>query len=355
MGKSWKKKERKNTARSAERVVMMADFTDPLVSVIVPAYRTEPYLNRCVASVAAQTYARLEIILVDDGSPDACGQMCDEWSGKDPRIQVIHKTNGGLSDARNAGLNQAKGEYITFVDSDDWVEPDLIAYLMQGIRQKQAQVAVCNFYTVRGEKKIPWRKPEDKVCAVSSVDAVTDMLYGRSFDTSAWAKLFHQSCFDSIRFPTGRLYEEVATTYRLLLTQNVVAVGMRPLYNYVKRASSIVTSQFQPRSMDMLAASREILAFAKEQQSALVPAAERRMVYACCYLYKTMGPDWRDYPREVAELNTVMKQYRSRVLKDPGASLRDKTAILLLALGIGPFEAAWGLYSRWTGRERFEA
>lgn len=329
--------------------------TMPLVSVIIPVYRTEPYLNACVKSVAEQTYTNLQILLVDDGSPDHCGALCDEWAQKDSRIQVIHKTNGGLSDARNAGLALSKGEYITFVDSDDWVEPDLVAYLMQGITLNHAQIAVCNFYTVRGEQRVPWRAPSDAFQRMSSVDAVEDMFYGRSFDTSAWAKLFHKSCFTALRFPRGRLYEEVATTYKLILTQETVAVGLRPLYNYVKRAGSIVTSCFKPQSMDMLRASQEILTYAQKQQPALLAAAQRRMVYACCYLYKTMGSQWRTFPRECAELDSVMKQFRWNVLRDPKAANRDKAAILLLLPGVGVFEKAWALYCRCTGRERFEA
>ena len=224
----------------------MHSSTSDLVTIIVPVYKTKEFLNKCIDSIVHQTYKDLQIILVDDGSPDECGAICDDWAKRDKRVYVIHKENGGLSDARNAGVACAEGTYITFIDSDDWIEEDYVSYLMEGILNYDAQVSVCNLFTVRDGRADPWRKPDNRYRVMTSVDAVKDMMYGHSFDTSACAKMYHRSCFDSIRFPVGRLYEEVATTYRLLLSQKRVAVGMRPLYNYVKHSNSIVTSRFSP-------------------------------------------------------------------------------------------------------------
>lgn len=320
-----------------------------MISIIVPVYKTEQYLEKCVQSLLNQTYRDFELILIDDGSPDKCGAMCDELSDVDSRIRVLHKRNGGLSDARNAGLEIAKGEYITFVDSDDYVAPELLETLMDGIREG-TQVSACNFFTVRDGVAKPWRNPKGGFIQLSSLEAVEDMLYAHSIDTSVWGKLFHRSCFAQIRFPVGRVYEEVATTYRLMLTQRRVSITMRPLYYYVKRAGSIVTAGYSSRDMDMMDHSKAILAFAQREQPELLPAACRRIVYACFYLLKTMGMAYRRYPDEVAELMRAFRQYRGPVFRDRKVSRRDRAAIILLSLGVAPFQWVWYAYSATTGR-----
>lgn len=127
-----------------------------LISVIVPIYKVEAYLNRCVESIVRQTYTELEIILVDDGSPDGCPALCDEWAGKDKRIKVIHKSNGGLSDARNAGMRAAEGNYISFVDSDDWIAPEFYRLLLEAMRETGSDIAACKIQ--RSEKQKTYRK-----------------------------------------------------------------------------------------------------------------------------------------------------------------------------------------------------
>ena len=127
-----------------------------LISVIIPIYKVEEYLAECIASVVCQTYTNTEIILVDDGSPDNCPQMCDEWACKDSRIKVIHKANGGISDARNAGIDAATGEYIAFVDSDDYIKPDMLKKLHSAICKENADIAACGILNCEGEKQTTW-------------------------------------------------------------------------------------------------------------------------------------------------------------------------------------------------------
>ena len=320
-----------------------------MISIIVPVYKTEQYLKKCVDSILNQTYTDFELILVDDGTPDNGGKICDAYQEADSRVIVIHKPNGGLSDARNAGIQIAKGEYITFADSDDWAEPELLEVLYEGIRQG-ARVSACGFYTIRDGNKKPWREPFDAIRIVSSVDAVKDMMYGHSIDTSAWGKLFHRSCFDEIRFPTGHVYEEVATTYRLMLTQDKTAITTRPLYNYVKHSDSIVTSGFSLQDMDMLRFSGGMLDYARNNEPSLIPAGKRRMVYACCFLLKTMGRQYQGFPQETEQILRTFQEYKGEVFRDPEVSRRDKAAILLLSIGPGFFTRAWGIYSALTGR-----
>ncbi|MBR1540013.1 MAG: glycosyltransferase [Clostridia bacterium] len=127
---------------------------EELISIIVPVYKVEKYLDKCINSIVSQTYKNLEVILVDDGSPDSCGKMCDEWTQKDTRIKVIHKENGGLSDARNFGLDCAKGKYIQFVDSDDYIEKDMIEFLYKNLKENNADISICSNYMVDEENVI---------------------------------------------------------------------------------------------------------------------------------------------------------------------------------------------------------
>ncbi len=318
-----------------------------MISIIVPVYKTEAYLRKCLDSITQQTYQDFEVILVDDGSPDKCGEICDQYPDK--RFRVIHKQNGGLSDARNAGIRIAKGDYITFVDSDDWVEPTLLEVLMDGIQQG-ATVSCCGFYTVRNGRKIPWRQTDKKYHLLSAVDAVKDMMYTHSIDTSAWGKLFHRSCFMKIQFPVGHLYEEVATTYRLMLTQERIAIITQPLYNYVKHSGSIVSSYYSGEQKDMLYYSLDMLSFAEKEQPELISAARRRIVYSCFYLLKTMGRRYKDFPDDVKEIMSQFKQFKGLVFRDAEVSRRDKEAILLLSVGVSAFEYVWSIYSQMTGR-----
>lgn len=320
-----------------------------LISIIVPVYNNELYLEKCLDSLLAQTYTDFEIILVDDGSTDSSPRICDEYQAKDSRIRVIHQSNGGLSDARNAGIRISSGEYLTFVDSDDWTDIRLLEVLWEGI-EKGATISACGYYTVRDGKATAWRVPQEDYRVLSAVDAVKDMMYTKSIDTSACAKLFHRNCFEQILFPKGHLYEEVATTYRLFLTQEKVAVTTNPMYYYVKHSGSIVTSSFSDRHMDMLTYSQDMLRLANDRFPELIPAARRRIVYACFYLLKTMGKQYPAFPDQTQEIMEQFRLYEKSVWKDPEAPRRDKAAILILRRGIPFFEKCWALYSSLTGR-----
>lgn len=323
----------------------------PLISVIIPVYKVEPYLEHCVRTVREQSYRHLEIILVDDGSPDCCGSMCDAYARQDERIRVIHQANAGLSAARNAGLAVARGELVAFVDSDDYVSSEYISCLYQLRERFGADIAVCGFFDVRGERITPWRSPVGEPFAMDAVSAVQNMLYTHDFDASAWGKLFPRSLFDTVRFPVGKLYEEVETTWRLLLMVQRVAVTREPLYAYVKHEDSIVSGRFSERSLDMLEACQRIYAYAATENPALLPSATRKLVYGCFYLLKTLGKEDRSHPEVVRSLYAILRKHRFTVLRDPRAPKRDKAAILISLLGQRAFRFGWALYCRCTHRE----
>lgn len=210
----------------------------PLVSVIVPIYKVEPYLAQCVDSIINQTYKNLEIILVDDGSPDNCPKMCDEYAKKDSRIVVIHKENGGLSDARNVGLDIAKGDWITFVDSDDWIADNFVETLQKAASDYQADIAIASYH------EEPNGASQDSAQSFKLFTSHELLWHLCASDVkglmSAWGKLFQKSCFSAIRFPFGKLYEDAHINYKLYFNASKIYYSPKELYHYRIRPDSIM-------------------------------------------------------------------------------------------------------------------
>lgn len=208
----------------------MTTVDEPLVSVLVPAYNVEKYLSKCVNSILRQTYRNLEVIIVDDCSPDGSGRIADELASKDPRVRVFHhEKNMGFSGARNTGLDHASGNYVTFVDSDDWIEPDYVEYLMQVMRRTDGDVAVSrNFFTTRFHKQIG----EDHINVVTSEDMLCDILYNR-IHVGVWNHLYKKSLIGDNRFSLDVLTgEDMQFNARLLPRAERIGVGLRRIYTY---------------------------------------------------------------------------------------------------------------------------
>ena len=212
-----------------------------LISIIIPVYKVEKYLEKCIQSVIKQTYENLQIILVDDGSPDNCGKICDEYAKKDHRIEVIHKSNGGLSDARNKGLEIAKGEYIGFVDSDDYIESDMYEVLYNLLKQYNVDVSICNFYTV-SQGKIAIKNADNGIKEYNRIEILKEILLDNDIQSYAWNKLYKRELFGEIKYPVGKKYEDIGTTFYLLEKCNKVVVTGKPEYYYINRQDSIVNN-----------------------------------------------------------------------------------------------------------------
>ena len=250
----------------------------PLVSVIVPVYNTADLLPRCVDSLLAQTYSALEVILVDDGSPDGAGVLCDAYAERDGRVRVIHKVNGGLSDARNAGLEAMTGEWFAFVDSDDYVLPDYIGYLFGLAGEYDCKLAVCGFDVAFSDgKRLP--RGGDARYVLDTRTAMERLFYDRFLTVGAWGKLYHRSLLGEIRFPVGRLFEDAGTTYRFLLQCERIAVGEESRYVYAVRSQSIVTAAFSEKKFDLLDLSDKMCDDVLAVFPDLGKAALRRQVY----------------------------------------------------------------------------
>lgn len=235
----------------------------PKLSIVVPVYKVEEYINKCVDSILDQTFTDFELILVDDGSPDNSGKICDEYAQKDERIIVIHKENGGLSDARNIGIDAAQGEIIGFVDSDDYLDKVMYTEMICYLKENDCDIVCCDTYIVRGEKK----KFKPRYIANKIFDnkqAVNEILNG-NLDNAAWNKIYKRSVIQDIRYPKERIYEDVATTYKYIFNANKVGYLSKPFYYYIKRKGSIVASGFNSKSRyDCFLGYRERLNFAKE-------------------------------------------------------------------------------------------
>lgn len=228
-----------------------------LISIVVPIYKVEDYLKKCVDSILVQTYKNIEIILVDDGSPDNCGIICDEYQKIDKRICVIHKENGGLSSARNAGLDISKGEYVVFVDSDDSIDNNYIEILYQDIKQNDADIAVpafCLSYE-DGSKVIDSRIPHKTIFTTEK--ALECFLFNGYLTPCVASKMWKKSLWSEIRCPEGKLFEDQYTTYKLLMQSNKVIYEPQVNYYYFKRSGSIGHSSFSSRTYDLLGGIKE--------------------------------------------------------------------------------------------------
>jgi len=259
----------------------------PLISIIVPVFNVEPYLIKCIDSILDQTYKDFELILVDDGSPDKSGEICDVYSRKDNRIKVIHKHNGGLADARNAGLAIANGEFVGFVDSDDYVEANMYEELLNACLINNAEIAVCGRYDVTqyGITKA-FSFSGEKIW--SSKEAIANSLILNDIDSSACDKLFKRSLFDSIRFPLGKYNEDIFIMVKILDQANKIVHIGKSKYYYCHRANSITTENFSTKKLDAIEACNHVIEFVKNKYPDLGERADSQYYFVIINLLKLL-------------------------------------------------------------------
>lgn len=304
----------------------------PLISVIIPIYKVEAYLHRCIDSVLCQTYTNLEIILVDDGSPDNCGKICDEYAAQDSRIKVIHKENGGLSDARNVALDVMTGEYVVCVDSDDYVSPTHIAGLYHLIEKYGAQVAVnnsCNF--LEGTIPHPAERAKNDVVFDSGLKAVEAMFYQELFDTCAWGKMYKAELFDGIRYPKGLLFEDLPTTYRLLLKAGKVVFNDEQSYFYLLRSNSIEGAAFSPHKLD---SGLQLMALMDKDKEKLLPIIKSYNCRIVSFVFHLLLQMPKGYVHR-KDFEERIRKVRWSVLTDRRARKKARLACMLSFVGFG--------------------
>lgn len=269
----------------------MTDFTtgdymnQDLISIIVPIYNVESYVEQCIASLTAQSYERIEIILVDDGSTDSCPEICDGWAEKDSRITVIHKQNGGLSDARNTGIEVARGDFLMFIDGDDYVFPTMCKSMLQTACEFQADIVVSNFvyiYPDGTRKYYRSEMPKQCVCYTGKGAFIEYFKTFRLDFMIAPNKLYRRTLFfdgDRIRFPLGRLGEDAHTSYRILYAANCVAVISEAFYCYVQRPGSIMDRYDAKFVQDTIACAEQYLLWGADKPSDVQLLLQRGCLY----------------------------------------------------------------------------
>ena len=258
----------------------------PLISIIVPVYQVEKYLEKCINSIIAQTYKNLEIILVDDGSTDNCPAICDRFQKEDARIKVIHQQNGGLSHARNAGLEIATGDFIGFVDSDDWIEPNMYEILMSALQDTGAEIAVCNRQTeISDSKYLPANITSCKRKLYSSKEALRLIINGRgNIRNTVWNKLYKRTVLSNISFPEGKIYEDLLWTPLVIGNAKLIVCMDSPLYHYLNRTDSLSHNEnlIIQRGLDKVEMFRQRFVFIQDHFPDLKKSAIQKFQNSCC-------------------------------------------------------------------------
>jgi len=310
-----------------------------MISVIVPVYKVEAFLPKCVASIREQTYKNLEIILVDDGSPDNCGAMCDAFALEDSRIKVIHKPNGGLSDARNAGIDIAQGEYLGFVDSDDWIEPETYQWMFQLVREYGVKMVCAGRYDVdsaTGKRTLGLCPKKEEV--ISGKELARRIFLWDNADSSSCDKLYHRSLFESARYPVGKTVEDVPVIYRIALETERVAMLDRPVYNYYHRPGSITTSSVSEKSFHYSQHTAEIYDYIRDNHPDLIREAQylrvQSLVYDVCLLDVSDRQTRKKYNSQYRSSRKSLRTHLWFVLTAPYFPIQDRVTDLLLLTGL---------------------
>lgn len=313
---------------------------DPLISVIVPVYRVEAFLPRCLDSVRNQTYRNLEILLVDDGSPDNCGKICDEYAQIDPRFRVIHKENGGLSSARNAGLDAARGALIGFVDSDDWIAPEMYEKLLSALEKWGAQLACCGRYDVRektGQQKIGLCPKTDE--CLSGVAFAGRIFRYDGCDSSACDKLYRRELLEGLRYPEGRVCEDMPVTYRIALKAERVALCPEPLYYYYHRQGSITqTVEITDKTFHYSQNTAEIYPYIQKNYPEIAESARYLRVHSLAHILLLLSQSDKavreKYRTRYADARRELRRHTGFFLTAPGFTFQERVTDFLLVLGL---------------------
>lgn len=319
------------------------------VSIVIPVYNVEKYLNKCINTVINQSFKDLEILLVDDGSTDNSGKICDEFALTDNRIKVIHKANGGLSDARNVGIENATSEWITFIDSDDYVSEDYVEYLFQLVNQYNADISIATFTYVTNNKKI--EKSTGSVYVMNTETALKRMLMNDGFDMGAWGKMYRTKYFIDIKYPVGKLFEDSGTTYKLVDKATKIVFGSKPIYFYINRDDSIVNSTFNPRKLDLIEMNLEMMDFIKQFYPEIESAAKRRVLWA---YFSTLNQvvsskNKKTISQFAPPLVKYIKENKYFFKNCKELPKRDRIAFFILdKFGLRVYSYSWNIYLKMT-------
>ena len=307
---------------------------EPKISIIVPVYKVEPYIHKCVDSILNQTFKDFELILVDDGSPDNCGKICDEYAQKDNRVKVIHKENGGLSSARNAGLDISIGKYIGFVDSDDYIEKDMYEILYNICEENKCDIVSCSSIIYFPEKTVI--NGGHGLIIHNNEEAMRVMLEGELYDEVVWVKLFKKSVIGDIRFPVGKIYEDTAFTYKVINNSKKVATIGEPKYNYIKHENSIMSNAIQDIRIDAVIAYKDMYKFMEKKYPELCDLVVLKLANSSMRVMNLMikKKNFKDYKDNYYKVSKILNSKFNKTIKLKAYPKNVK--ILLIANKISP-------------------
>lgn len=310
----------------------------PEISIIVPIYNVENYIHKCVDSILTQSFRDFELILVDDGSPDSCPAICDHYATLDSRIKVIHKPNGGLSDARNWGLNAAEGRYVGFVDSDDWIAGDMFESLYRAIVRHEADIAVCCHYEVMDGQLNRITQFDGMPEVLGNVEALGELLMDIRIKNLAWDKLYRRELFRSVSYPVGMYYEDTPTTYKLFMKASRVALVNEPKYFYFKRRESITGSKNLKKLQDKFSGAYEKYEKVKSQYLDRIDkttwgAAANVVINEAMELYNYLlrEKDGVDRSKDIGKVIQFTKDNLPIILASKPMGMKLKMAALILS------------------------
>ena len=306
----------------------------PLISVIVPAYNVEKFIGKCIDSILRQSFKDFEVLLIDDGAKDSTPEICDACAKKDSRIKVYHKENGGLSDARNYGIDRMQGKYVTFIDSDDYVDSGYFEYLYGLITQEEdIQIAICGKKSVREDENAS-PDPETFHEIITGERAVQKMLCGHGSGHSAWGKLYSADLWKTVRYPKGKIYEDYATTYRVMALVDKAAWGNAAMYFYVQHIESIMHQKCSRRSLSLVDIADEETEFIVKKWPALKQEALARKVTSelkCLQnILNAKNEEFDDYKQKIVE---DVRRHKGELLASKKVALKTKIKIIALLLG----------------------
>lgn len=309
-----------------------------LVSVIVPIYNVEQYLDRCINSIISQTYCNLEILLIEDGSPDRCPQMCDEWAKKDDRIKAFHKKNGGLSDARNYGLDRATGDFIAFVDSDDYIEKSMYEVMVKAVEKTESNLACCGRYykSTADEKKSRCR---DKQIILSDTEAIHELLNNGCIEEAAWDKLYKKELWNNLRFPLNEINEDIVVMPEIIRrSKRIVHVGL-PFYYYCYNCNSITKSGYNSKKDVMFKHMEDLTEYINVYYPSEIEwVGVIKAKYAMTTLFAiVLTGETKKFDSSYKNYRKILKKSYGQMLKSENLTKKQKLEALLLLLGIYKF------------------
>ncbi|MFG6149943.1 glycosyltransferase family 2 protein [Halobacillus sp. B23F22_1] len=306
---------------------------NPEISIIVPVYKVEKYLEKCIDSILSQTFKNFELILVNDGSPDNCGKICEYYKQKDSRVNVIHKENGGISDARNMGLNYATGNYIGFVDSDDYLLTNMYEVMYNTAIKNGSDIVVCDFFKLN-EDENDVSKCEDRdspIINLTNYEAL-EKIYTEIPETFVvvWNKLFKKEIFKEVKFDKSKIYEDEFITHKLLLEAKKVTYIRKKLYNYLIREGSIVNSPYNVSKLDKVFALNErVNLFRRLRNKKILHLSEIRYTDLLFWNYFVTEDNILNSNKELKILKKTFNRNLPGLLANPFFSIKQKVFFII--------------------------